>query len=218
MPLETEKPDMMPEDLNPNWPTGTDGIKYGDNHIRILKIVTKNVWQDLKTYKAKIASDFAKLFDGDKAKKAIRADVATNAEKLGDTAANLFAKASGTYANLRAQATTKEDVGLGDVQNHGISDSLTLNSSNSYASSKAIFDLSNRPTSAPTTLNAIGSYSIGKRRGISGVGTVIAGSTLYRSGINGQSGGGRMPGGWRAMSEPAAVGGGVQACLFVRVY
>jgi hypothetical protein len=47
----------------------------------------------------------------------------------------------GTYTELRAQGTTKSDVGLSNVANFGISDSRTTNSSTQYASSKAARDL-----------------------------------------------------------------------------
>jgi hypothetical protein len=60
---------------------------------------------------------------------------------------------SGTYAGLRAQATTKDDVGLGDVPNYTISDSYTLNSSIRFASSKAVHDLN------LTKANTSGTYA-----------------------------------------------------------
>lgn len=62
---------------------------------------------------------------------------------------------------------TKSMVGLGNVQDYGISDSINLNSSASYASSKAVNDsnvdvqdLSGMPTVPPTIVN-IDSYSWG---------------------------------------------------------
>ena len=48
---------------------------------------------------------------------------------------------NGTYPDLRAQGTTKADVGLSNVANYGISDSRTSNTSTQYASSKAVRDL-----------------------------------------------------------------------------
>ena len=66
---------------------------------------------------------------------------AANAAKLGNVGASSYALQTGNYSGLRAQATTKGDVGLGSVPNHGISDSTTSNSSSSFASSKAVYDL-----------------------------------------------------------------------------
>ena len=48
------------------------------------------------------------------------------------------ANTSGTYAGLRAQATTKSDVGLGSVANYGASNSVTSSSSTTYATSLAV--------------------------------------------------------------------------------
>jgi hypothetical protein len=78
----------------------------------------------------------------------------------------LSIKADLTYeilpANLAVQSVagrtgvvtlTKSDVGLNNVQNYGISDSLVLNSSGSYASSKAVRDVNALVTTAQTTAN-----------------------------------------------------------------
>ena len=67
--------------------------------------------------------------------------IAANSAKLGNVPAASYALQTGNYSGLRAQATTKGDVGLGSVPNHGISDSTNSNSSTSFASSKAVYDL-----------------------------------------------------------------------------
>ena len=66
---------------------------------------------------------------------------AADSTKLGGVAATSYALQAGDYSGLRARATTKTDVGLGSVPNHEISDSTTHDSSTSFASSKAVYDL-----------------------------------------------------------------------------
>lgn len=70
-----------------------------------------------------------------------KTSTAADSDKLGNVAAASYALQTGNYSGLRAQATTKGDVGLGSVPNHGISDSTTSDSSTSFASSKAVYDL-----------------------------------------------------------------------------
>ena len=70
-----------------------------------------------------------------------KSGIAADSAKLGDVAAASYALQTGNYSGLRAQATTKGDVGLGNVPNHGISDATNNNSSTTFASSKAVFDL-----------------------------------------------------------------------------
>lgn len=78
---------------------------------------------------------------------------AYDSARLGNKLANQYVLISGTYANLRAQATTKADVGLGNVQNHGITSSLTSNNASLYASAKAVYDLNNAKVNKTTTVN-----------------------------------------------------------------
>ena len=66
---------------------------------------------------------------------------AADSARLGGVAAGSYALQSGSYSGLRAQATTKGDVGLGSVPNYGISDSTSSDSSTTFASSKAVYDL-----------------------------------------------------------------------------
>jgi len=67
--------------------------------------------------------------------------IAADSAKLGNVGASSYALQSGDYSGLRARATTKADVGLGNVPNYGISDSTGSNSSTTFASSKAVYDL-----------------------------------------------------------------------------
>jgi hypothetical protein len=48
------------------------------------------------------------------------------------------ANTSGTYSGLRAQATTKDDVGLGNVANYGVTTSVSSTSSTTYATASAV--------------------------------------------------------------------------------
>ena len=74
-------------------------------------------------------------------KKLDKTAVAADSAKLGGVAAASYALQTGTYSALRAQATTKGDVDLGNVANYNASSSVTLNSNTSYALSSAVFSL-----------------------------------------------------------------------------
>lgn len=74
-------------------------------------------------------------------KKLDKTAVAADSAKLGGVAAASYALQTGTYSALRAQATTKEDVDLGNVANYSASASVTLNSNTSYVLSSAVFSL-----------------------------------------------------------------------------
>ena len=74
-------------------------------------------------------------------KKLDKTAVAADSAKLGGVSADSYALQTGTYSALRAQATTKEDVDLGNVANYSASASVTLNSNTSYALSSAVFSL-----------------------------------------------------------------------------
>ena len=78
---------------------------------------------------------------------------AANSLKLGNYPAADFAFKVGTYPQLRAQATTQADVGLSLVKNFNISDSLTANNSNQYASSKAVYQLNQNKVATTVTIN-----------------------------------------------------------------
>ena len=74
-------------------------------------------------------------------KKLDKTAVAADSAKLGGVAAASYALQTGTYIALRAQATTKGDVDLGNVANYSASASVTLNSNTSYALSSSVFSL-----------------------------------------------------------------------------
>jgi hypothetical protein len=219
MPLETEKSTMTPDDLNANWPTGQDGIKFGDNHIRIVKIAVKNFYTAYGTKMQAIDKKFSDLFDGTKAKVAKLADSAEDAKKLGGTLASQFAKISGTYANLRAQATTKADVGLGSVPNYGITSSTDTNNGSLFASAAAVYAAARRGPGASTGWNTVGSYAFAKStRYGTRANTTIAGRELRASGVNPSVGavaqGATLSGTWRCMGNAPSRD---YASLFVRI-
>lgn len=77
---------------------------------------------------------------------------------------NNKANVSGTYSGLRAQSTTKDDVGLGNVPNYGISNSSNSTSTTSFASSRAVNNAREEALAITTGTNeastnlAVGSY------------------------------------------------------------
>lgn len=82
-----------------------------------------------------------------------KADQAYDSARLGGKSASGYALSAGTFPQLRAQATTKGDVGLGSVQNYGITSSLTSNNSKLYLSAKGGYDLNNAKVNKTTTVN-----------------------------------------------------------------
>ena len=78
---------------------------------------------------------------------------AYDSARLGNKLANQYVLISGTYSNLRAQATTKADVGLGSVANYGITNSITSNNSALYLSAKGGYDLNQKKVDKTVTVN-----------------------------------------------------------------
>ncbi|KEQ19164.1 phage tail protein [Endozoicomonas numazuensis] len=78
---------------------------------------------------------------------------AYDSARLGNKLANQYVLITGTYSGLRAQATTKSDVGLGNVQNYGITSSLTTNNASLHASAKAVYDLNQNKVDKSVTVN-----------------------------------------------------------------
>ena len=78
---------------------------------------------------------------------------AYDSARLGNKLASHYALVSGTYANLRAQATTKADVNLGNVHNYGITSSLTSNNARQYLSAKGGYDLNQMKVNKTLTIN-----------------------------------------------------------------
>lgn len=78
---------------------------------------------------------------------------AKNSLALGGYSAGDYAFKVGTYPQLRAQGTTKADVGLSLVKNYNISDSLNANNSSQYASSKAVYTLNQNKVAVTVTIN-----------------------------------------------------------------
>lgn len=63
--------------------------------------------------------------------------ITSNANSI-TSLSNSKANTSGTYSGLRAQATTKADVGLGNVNNYGVSNSWNGTSGGVYATEYAV--------------------------------------------------------------------------------
>lgn len=82
-----------------------------------------------------------------------KSGVAYDSARLGNKLASQYVLISGTYANLRAQATTKADVDLGNVQNYGLTSSLTSNNASQYLSAKGGYDLNQMKVNKTITIN-----------------------------------------------------------------
>lgn len=140
------------------------------------------------------------------------------------------ANTSGTYAGLRAQATTKDDVGLGNLPN-AVSSSVFLNSSSTLATSAAVwlaYDYLPRNRSH----GAVGQLTWARTTTLGGTivaGNGYSGSSLRPYGVSiggenaqeswvfgGVSNGGALSGTWRALGYIAARWDRYPATLFVR--
>lgn len=228
MGLEKFDPNSEPDILNPNWPEGNDDMKYGDNHIRLVKTTLKNFFTKFNDYK----TEMAKLFDGTKAKEAKEAD---NAKRFNNKDPDAYALIDGDYAQFRARATTKDDVGLNRVNNWYPSAGPTDASADRYARAvdvKAAYDQANYAVgkvTETTTFNGIGSYMFAVVVNSNNIrvepGFTIAGGYLKPAGIYGRSNslqgyverGGTLPGTWRVMGFAQKIYSETYVSLFVRI-
>lgn len=74
MALETWGPNATPGDLNVNWPEGRDDLKFGDDHIRLLKTALKNFYTATNALNKTTANALQSLdekFTGDDAKNSL---------------------------------------------------------------------------------------------------------------------------------------------------
>ena len=143
------------------------------NELKFLQVTgdaTNTQWVDLAISQldGRPASDYALVNALDavevKADQGISdaASVQTNVDSLTATVAGKAsivsvdslaaskANTSGTYASLRAQATTKSDVGLSNVANYGVSTSVSNSSTTTYATASAVklaYDKAGQPLS-----------------------------------------------------------------------
>lgn len=228
MGLEKFDPNSEPDILNPNWPEGNDDMKYGDNHIRLVKTTLKNFFTKFTDYKTEIGN----LFDGTKAKEAVEAD---NAKRFNNKDPDKYALVDGDYAGLRARATTKDDVGLNRVNNWYPSAGPTDASADRYARAvdvKAAYDQANYAVSKvteTTTFNGIGSYMLAVIVEPQNIkvepGFTIAGGYLRPVGLQGRSfalqryspRGSTLPGTWRVMGFAQKIYTETYVSLFVRI-
>jgi hypothetical protein len=111
MGLEVDFPAILPEDLNPDWPLGSENLAQGDNHIRLTKRSLVNFYNNYQLY----TQQNELRFQGDVAKEAL---VAQDSQQLAGRSADDYALKIGDYEQLRARATTKDDVELGQVDNY----------------------------------------------------------------------------------------------------
>lgn len=134
MALETSNPDVLPGDLNLNWPTRDDLLKEGDDHIRLTKLAAFNLQVLYEQYFAENEGRFNEFGQALVAVRALEAD------SIKDLDLSNLALKDGTYPDLRAQATTAEDVGLGLVANKHIATNLQDND-DTYVLSSLLYSL-----------------------------------------------------------------------------
>jgi hypothetical protein len=107
---------MLPSDLNPDYPEGQDTLNEGDNHLRNAKTALQNSEQELEDLNDENEARFNE--DG----QVLVAERALIADKLSDDIDfDLYAQIDQSYPELRAQATTQGDVGLGRLNNYALS-------------------------------------------------------------------------------------------------
>ena len=98
------------------------------------------------------------------------------------------ANISGTYSGLRAQATTKNDVGLGSVANYGVTTSVSSSSTTTYATASAVktaYDEANKALSKVTlwTGNTTGDISLSQAYTNFRFLVIVAGETDWGSSL-----------------------------------
>ena len=134
-------------------------------------------------------------------------------------AASEYARTSGTYASLRAQATTKADVDLGNVGNYGISSSITSTSTTTYANSAAARLASLSTAGNVTTHNAVGAYCFCKYQSSAALdpGATVAGSSLRPANAAGNYYSSALSGTWRCMGYKPGNSEVNNITLYVRI-
>lgn len=146
------------------------------------------------------------------------------------------ADTSGTYASLRAQATTADDVGLGNVNNFNASSSTVSDSNSTFATSRAVNNV-RLVTAYGAEYGGVGQLAFlarisgtGFANGDIAAGSTYSGSQLTPAGVRVNVGAGtaagsvgfttdRMSGTWRALGRAITNGDGntPATTLFVRI-
>jgi len=135
MGMESYGGESRPDVLNSLWPEGRDSLKYGDNHLRLVKTVVKNFYSDFTSFKTKIEGYFD---SSGNAKKALDSD------KLGQQDPSYYldgANATGTLSGTKVQSSTTARRGTVQLYSGVNSTSQALAATASAV--KAAYDLAN---------------------------------------------------------------------------
>lgn len=149
MGMESYGGESRPDVLNSLWPEGRDSLKYGDNHLRLVKTVVKNFYSDFNSFKTKIEGYFDSAGN---AKKALDSD------KLGEQAPSYYldgANAIGTLSGTKVAPSTTSQRGTVQLYN-GVNSSSTSYASTANATKQAY----DRATQALSKANS--AASLGK--------------------------------------------------------
>lgn len=108
---------------------------------------------------------------------------------------------------------SKVDVGLENVPNYTISDSVDDNDTGKFASASAVYQAARRGPSIPSGYNAVNTYIFARASSPVGPGGTISGSSLFASDSGGNFGS-ALSGTWRAMGQRSS---NATATLFLRI-
>lgn len=165
MGMESYGGESRPDVLNSLWPEGRDSLKYGDNHLRLVKTVVKNFYSDFTAFKTKIEGYFD---SSGNAKKALDSD------KLGGQNSSYYldgANATGTLEGTKVQSSTTGRRGTVQLYN-GVDSSSTAFAATAKAA-KTAYDRGSEAISL-----AGGKTRLGKEQVINEKGSVI--EVMYR--------------------------------------
>lgn len=161
----------------------------------------------------------------------LQSQITSNDSDISSINSTLASKAntSGTYASLRAQATTKADVGLGSVNNYGASSSVASNSTSTYATTALTNDIYNWLPYTAASSKGVGTVILAYHSDLNitiTAGSNHSGSVLREFGVSVATSGGSMTakdpvalsGTWKALTAVSNGGSSnYQTCMFVRI-
>ena len=161
----------------------------------------------------------------------LQSQVTSNDSDISSINSTLATKAntSGTYASLRAQATTASDVGLGSVNNYGASSSVTSNSTSTYATTALTNDIYNWLPYTAASSKGVGTVILAYHTDVNitiTAGSNYSGSVLREFAISVATSDGSMTakdpvalsGTWKALTAVSNGGSSnYQTCMFVRI-
>lgn len=153
MGMESYGGESRPDVLNSLWPEGRDSLKYGDNHLRLVKTVVKNFYSDFNSFKTKIEGYFD---SSGNAKKALDSD------KLGEQDPSYYldgANATGTLSGTKVQSSTTARRGTVQLYN-GVDSSSTALAATANAAKQA-YDRATQALNKANSAASFGSVQLG---------------------------------------------------------